>query len=880
MEQIKVFYVNKGHLLTFEIGTLQLFKNVRSQVCEEIGIDPKDQLWMLLDGTAIDNQKMLSDYPGHGKDKSPFIIYHIRNKNNMSDMMFKGDLKEISDTVESAMDKIKRIQSNSNTNDLYTDLPNAVLNCCGKTAMLVNEWCTQLINEHNLLTSSWQCIFGSVEESLSLTQKKYKIFKKKFDELDGKIEEVVNLQENYADCLQLLKKINLPAQLLAHSRSQKLDQSPKSTNLYEWLDNSDPNNSIDNLVDQLLEQYELIKKTNDKAVLESINYVEDQTRNKDLREISGITRRMQTLKQNQAKVTELFDRIKHTIQIMTMASPPITDTYMIQNKVDDYMRMSDKIMEDLRKMKEYCVTFRKSKEELLANINARIHGWVVMACDRMDKSFREMVYFHERRYELSRKTELVQKIEAAPEVFAQSVSEVSRRSLFRKHFVTWQKAYMKFSEMLLKQEKEKRNNFKEIIENHFLKVLFRGLEDPMPEFFNKNIPSFDMSIPPLDEIYVDKITTACPELTITMDIDSQDIVRKLMLQAQCLNVSAISHDSPESSNTPTSCIQSSKDNFDSISGYTNSANRLSLSERKSSEDSPPLIDQETQSSVFYPDSLFNEYKYIISDVQSIKKQLSLLRTDFEETITETSTNFANMDNMVKEHKAREEREKTKEKIIEPDADDKMDNVVEHQGKEIVDLKKLLDNQAIMIEMLKTELGKDRSDTEESTIMFKSSIENGNMANSVSFFAEKLDKGISTDRNDQAIDASVYGKAENGDKFTQTRLNLKSMEMMISLHDISEGATVLIVYDERYQAFLLFSSSPYLHFVKESSLRRMNLLSPTGPVRTWFLGKVNSLDLCVIRKTNNRYNLELNTRVYRVDVSSVLLDVRGINVKTD
>lgn len=114
---------------------------------------------------------------------------------------------------------------------------------------------------------------------------------------------------------------------------------------------------------------------------------------------------------------------------------------------------------------------------------------------------------------------------------------------------------------------------------------------------------------------------------------------------------------------------------------------------------------------------------------------------------------------------------------------------------------------------------------------------------------------------------------------QTRIGMKAMDRMVAVEDIIEGSTVLVIWNDRHNAYMLFSTSAYSHFVKESSVRRLGLATtlPNIPRRNWIMGKVSHLDLCVIRKADNRYRLPVETRVYRVDVEP--LDVRSARAPT-
>ncbi|KHN71263.1 RB1-inducible coiled-coil protein 1 [Toxocara canis] len=110
--------------------------------------------------------------------------------------------------------------------------------------------------------------------------------------------------------------------------------------------------------------------------------------------------------------------------------------------------------------------------------------------------------------------------------------------------------------------------------------------------------------------------------------------------------------------------------------------------------------------------------------------------------------------------------------------------------------------------------------------------------------------------------------------TQTRIRLKDMRVMITIQDIHEACAVLVVWSEPHNSYILFCTSPVMHFVKESCLRRMGV-RPDAQVSSrrpnWLLATTTRLEFCQIRKADNRYNLPIGTRFYRVEVEPLPLD---------
>uniref|UniRef100_A0AC34RPI1 Autophagy-related protein 11 C-terminal domain-containing protein n=1 Tax=Panagrolaimus sp. JU765 TaxID=591449 RepID=A0AC34RPI1_9BILA len=107
--------------------------------------------------------------------------------------------------------------------------------------------------------------------------------------------------------------------------------------------------------------------------------------------------------------------------------------------------------------------------------------------------------------------------------------------------------------------------------------------------------------------------------------------------------------------------------------------------------------------------------------------------------------------------------------------------------------------------------------------------------------------------------------------TQTRIRMKEMSMMISLQDIHEGCSVLVMWDNSHNSYMVFSTSRTLHFVRESCMKRFCPDPQTSARRNWMFAVVTHIDYCQIRKESNRYNMPLGTRFYRVEVKPLAIE---------
>ncbi|VDN53975.1 unnamed protein product [Dracunculus medinensis] len=103
---------------------------------------------------------------------------------------------------------------------------------------------------------------------------------------------------------------------------------------------------------------------------------------------------------------------------------------------------------------------------------------------------------------------------------------------------------------------------------------------------------------------------------------------------------------------------------------------------------------------------------------------------------------------------------------------------------------------------------------------------------------------------------------------ETIITMRDMRRMISIENIQKDSVVFLTWSDLHKAFKLFSVSPMLYFVKESSLRRIGIvLENTDSRPNCLIAVVASMECCQIRKSSNRsgYGLAMGERFYRVEV---------------
>lgn len=141
-------------------------------------------------------------------------------------------------------------------------------------------------------------------------------------------------------------------------------------------------------------------------------------------------------------------------------------------------------------------SFLRSKVEILQNIRQRLSGWIKQSYDKLQNANTDLLVFEKKFSGFRQRIDLVQQIRDAPVIFASCVAEVIRRHRFKSEFDNW---FMQFSQKaseLLRDENTTRAEFYVKLEKHFLRQIFKGMSDELPNFCPRRL-TFDQNLPAL-----------------------------------------------------------------------------------------------------------------------------------------------------------------------------------------------------------------------------------------------------------------------------------------------------------------------------------------------------------------------------------------------
>lgn len=138
----------------------------------------------------------------------------------------------------------------------------------------------------------------------------------------------------------------------------------------------------------------------------------------------------------------------------------------------------------------------KAKEELGDNLNKRLR-YVVHIQNSISELDTKLLFHHRCFRRLKHHLVIIKQIHEAPFMYVTAVTEVVRRRVYSEAMLKWAAELSAHLLTIHEEEKKRRVAFENAFDEHFLNVLFTGLDDKPPAFATKAPNPFDERLPKL-----------------------------------------------------------------------------------------------------------------------------------------------------------------------------------------------------------------------------------------------------------------------------------------------------------------------------------------------------------------------------------------------
>lgn len=503
------------------------FKSLQPQIRQITGVRPDDQVLLIAGGEALDTEKCVRDCSGLGTQSNPVFLFQRCNRKERDDVNYDQDVGELTHILDDAIDQSRRLESSTDVRAVYIELPERARQCreAGQKSVTL---CARIVQEHQLLHQGWVALVTNMDASVARLKRRANRHKANLEKVRQQNEKATLILKDFDVCLDQLKRIIIPASVIAHSRLTKDLTNVQDMSLYDWISQYDPECSLQELVDSVKEQFRLYGESDENKISVIFDALFDQSR-KEFREIKGINKRLMQLDSNLVTMDGYNKTIAELLRGITQ-STPLTDGYAIQERVNEHRIQLSEICEKLLEIRKVSGLFYHSKNELLTNLRQRLSGWTVSTYEMIHHCHNEIMVFEEKFNGLRQRLELIRQIKETPVLYLTAVCEVVRRNALNKEFTAWHKQHVDRCTAFFKDEEETRSQISHKLERHFLRVLFSGIFDTFPDFFVKNLGVYDKEMPPVSADYVRQLRQEVKDLEHFLKITSPQVFAKLSVR--------------------------------------------------------------------------------------------------------------------------------------------------------------------------------------------------------------------------------------------------------------------------------------------------------------------------------------------------------------
>jgi hypothetical protein len=294
--------------------------------------------------------------------------------------------------------------------------------------------------------------------------------------------------------LQQLDGIQVPVDFL---HLDDLPPNQETCSLLSWISQKDCHFSLRQMSEQCVEAVALLDQqalTSVRGEADRILQLAENDQNKKINKIEGRLYELdkllsvcRKLLNDQELMTAAF--VSHQQSAQALQDPSIfpdlceSHTAQLQLMFNNYLNMA-----------AIAKKFNAAKMEFVHNLHTRLR--VIVSCETEMSDLRWKIFvYQENLRKLKRSLEVLEQVNAAPEVYSSAIREITRRRRFSAQFRTWSTALAEFGRNLYLEESERRADFKQLLDGHFLKAIFIGLDDELPEFAVRKPADFDMNLP-------------------------------------------------------------------------------------------------------------------------------------------------------------------------------------------------------------------------------------------------------------------------------------------------------------------------------------------------------------------------------------------------
>uniref|UniRef100_A0A0N5C6U7 ATG11 domain-containing protein n=1 Tax=Strongyloides papillosus TaxID=174720 RepID=A0A0N5C6U7_STREA len=502
--------------------------DLRLQISEVKHIEYQNQLLLLPTGENLDPNKMLNSYTSETESMELPIFLFNRKYNEENPETKEEVMKRNEELYNYIICDIDSMLKNSKD---YVSISSVakLLHGVKQYEERMNEIIKQNYQYHELLDNGYKTFIIAILHSLDILIKKCEKNEERSNVIPNIIEKGFDMLGKLNDKLDLCKKILIPISVLKTSKIRSDQYCDVPISLYDWIDTKDPHTSLEQLETSTRCYFEHAKTVDLNDAKSDLLNAKGRINKPEIKCIKGLEVRMTALQSHMKKVQDILNDLKKKIKGYEMAMGSTGSG--VKLTPDDLSIIND-ITELKKNVEDVTVITKKiidSKYELLTTILQRLKIVVEPVSKQAGEAHNKIAMFESTYENVVLKGDLIKQLNDAPLMFATATTETFRRICFSKEFHDWFDIFSKKVETLVNEENEKREKFNQNLKKHFLKQLFTGFDDYLPNFLC-DVIKIDDSIPSIDTTNLTNLKKVLPEMESAIKIEAPNIYKKLTVE--------------------------------------------------------------------------------------------------------------------------------------------------------------------------------------------------------------------------------------------------------------------------------------------------------------------------------------------------------------
>jgi RB1-inducible coiled-coil protein 1 len=497
-----VFDVAKGAMLTFDAKfAFERVLKLKNEIEKKSNIRVAYQILLMSGGESLELDAQVSSY-STGTDTNP--VYLI-NKffNDMHPISLSTSIFEYENIN---CDLQKKVANSSNMPLSHQTLVERIKIAQEFYKLTGKLWklCEDLVKIQHFQCQGWTAAVIHLDDLAQNCHSNGKILEQFYESHVTDHQEYLSILNNINKDMEILKEIPMLSKLkkaveiptdVSIKYPIKCDQNNEELTLLNWISAQ----QLNQLNEQCSRGFKRFNNRTMNSLKHEIYTLTEMVTKINLKEIKQIHERLHIRKQLMHQMTKLLQN----------------QAKIVQNFINDYNRIfeiKDKgsktgicllhhawLLLMLRNHTQLRYIWRrciKDKDKMAVSIQLRLR-WMTKTQIKIVENNAKIIKYKENLNRLYNELEILRQIHSTPEMYISAVTEVVRRRNFSQQFFTWTSKLVSEMQSLYNQELNKRREFHEKFEGHFLNELFTGLEDVPPPFATKLPSQFDINLPNL-----------------------------------------------------------------------------------------------------------------------------------------------------------------------------------------------------------------------------------------------------------------------------------------------------------------------------------------------------------------------------------------------